>query len=338
MQKPKVLNMNEPTKKTSRTPGPLILFVVLLTALTISSCSQDNGQDQWPMIRFAYQDVVADAASIIAVKNDYFSAEGLHIKPLIFSSGPACTEALTYGNADFGTMGDTTAIITTSKGNSFTIIASQGSGERRHRLMVARHSRIKTIQDLEGRRIGLKKGTSTHGGMELLAHKEGLDLRDEIIDMEPRDQLLALAAGDLDAIVTSEPTPSKVEIDGFGHELTTLAGLGNTYPIFILVNRKFAADHPDLGYKMLKALNKATTFITEHPEEAATILAAQSGLAPEVIRRAMTYHHYGLSLDKAVLDSLNVTAQFLYDIGKTDRIPNWNEVIDPSSLHKLRSL
>jgi len=330
------MKVKKENKKRSLAAWMIVLLTVVLFAFGGLSCSRDEKSGEKVVVTFAYQDRVADAASIIAVKKGFFAAEGLDIRPMIFSSGPACTEALTYGDADFGTMGDTTAIITTSKGKGFTIIASHGGGEHRHRLLVAKESRIKTIHDLEGKRIGVKKGTSTHGGLELLARKEGLDLSDEIIDMAPRDQLLALAAGEMDAIVASEPTPSKAEADGYGRELITLGGLGNTYPIFILVNSKFAAKHPDVVGKMIKALSRATAFIEDHPEEAVAIQAAQSGLAPEVISKALTYHHYGLSLDDSVRDSLAVTAKFLNDIGKIDHIPVWNEAIDPFYLQKLK--
>lgn len=332
------MNQKKEMKKKSRATWLLILLAVVMTALGGISCSRDKRGDEKVAVTFAYQDRVADAASIIAVKKGFFAEEGLEIKPLIFSSGPACTEALTYGNADFGTMGDTTAIITTSKGSGFTIIGSHGGGEQRHRLMVAKDSPIKTIHDLEGKRLGVKKGTSTHGGLELLARKEGLDLGDEIIDLAPRDQLLALATGELDGIVASEPTPSKAEADGYGRELTTLGGLGNTYPIFILVNSKFAASHPNVVAKMIKGLSRATAFIEDHPEEAVAIQAAQSGLAPEVIRKAMAYHHYGLSLDDNVQGSLAITAEFLWDIGKIERVPAWGEAIDPRYLQKLKGL
>lgn len=332
------MNRKNEMKKKAKAAGLFILLAGLVLVFAGVSCSRDDRGEDEVTITFAYQDRVADAASIIAVEKGFFSAEGLQTRPMIFSSGPACTEALTYGNADFGTMGDTTAIITTSKGSGFTIIASHGGGEQRHRLLVAKDSPITTLHDLEGKRIGVKKGTSTHGGLELLAHQEGLDLHDEIIDLAPRDQLLALAAGEVDAIVASEPTPSKAEADGFGRELITLAGLGNSYPIFILVNSKFAASHPDLVAKMVKGLSRATAFIGEHPEEAVAIQAAQSGMSPEVIHRAMSYHHYGLSLDDSVRDSLTVTARFLKNIGKIEDIPTWQEAIDPRYLQELKGL
>jgi len=50
---------------------------------------------------FAYQDRVADLASIVAVKLGYFRDEGLKgIRTMMFHSGPACVEALAYGKAD----------------------------------------------------------------------------------------------------------------------------------------------------------------------------------------------------------------------------------------------
>ncbi len=312
-----------------------LLFFVFLATFCLSGCSQDKQAQEQVTITFAYQDRVADAASIIAVKKGFFEEQGLVVKPMIFSSGPACTEALVYGNADFGTMGDTTAIITISKGTDFSIVASHGGGEQRHRIIVAANSTIQKLNDLTGKRIGIKKGTSTHGGFEQFTRSKGMDLSHEMIDMRPKDQLLALAAGELDALVASEPTPSKAEADGFGRELATLGGLGNSYPIFILVNTKFASAHPDAVVKMLKGLKKAQIFIKEHPEEAIAIQAAQSGLPPEVIGHAMGYHYYQLTLDTSTIKSLTTTALFLQKIGKIAELPDWNQAIDPSFLQQM---
>jgi len=283
---------------------------------------------------FAYQDRVADAASIIAVENGFFEDEGLNVKTMRFSSGPACTEALIYGNAEFGTMGDTTGIITTSKGHPVKIICSHGGGENRHRIVVSETSNIESIGDLEGKFIGVKKGTSTHGGLLLFAEKNGLDLEDEIVDMQPSDQLTALAAGELDAIVASEPTPSLAIANGYGHELATLGGLNNTYPILILVHTQFAKEHPETVVKMLRALISATDFIQNNLDEAANIQATITGLDADVVKTAMNFHYYNVCMTQETKDSLSNMATFLKNMKQISEIPDFNTVIETSYLEE----
>ena len=96
---------------------------------------------------------------------------------LRFSSGPACAEALYSGAADIGGMGDTTAIIMTARSPAFVIIASHATGEHRHRVMVRNDSRLQTLNDLKGKRLGVKKGTSTYGGLLAALSKAGMAAR-----------------------------------------------------------------------------------------------------------------------------------------------------------------
>ena len=243
--------------KRTKTIRIAIIFMIVIAALSggISVYRTTQKNQNNTKFTFAYQDRVVDAASIVAVEKGYFEDEGLSIVPRIFTSGPECTEALTSGNAEFGTMGDTTGIIlSVRRGKSFKIVCSHGGGKHRHRIIVSKGSGIETISDLETKKIGVKKGTSTHGGLLLFAEKHGLNLREEIVDMPPSLQLTALAAGEVDAIVASEPTPSQAEAGEYGYQLATLGGLQNTYPILLAVNRRFAEDHPEVVSKVLKAL------------------------------------------------------------------------------------
>jgi len=137
---------------------------VLLAALFFLSCSQNEEKNASEPIRFAFQNRIGSAIPIIAVEKGFFQMEGLVIKPLRFSSGPACAEALVSGSADIGTMGDSTAVIAVSRYDNLKIIASHSTGEHRHRLMVQDQSPYRTLNDLRGKRVAVKKGTSTHGG------------------------------------------------------------------------------------------------------------------------------------------------------------------------------
>jgi len=280
------------------------LLAPLGTALTM-------GAEKPPVIRFAYQDRIGSVLPILAVRKGFFSAEGVTIEPLRFSSGPACAEALYSGAADIGGMGDTTAVIMTARSPKFVIIASHATGEHRHRIMVRQDSKIQSLADLKGKRLGVKKGTSTYGG--LLAALEKADIAPaeiDIIDLTPPTMTEALLAGSLDAFAASEPTPSTAERKG-ARELATLGGLGNAYPILILADRNWLDRRSEDVRAFLRALKAAERYAAEHPEETADIMAAETGLDSATTRRAMQRHEYRLRLDEDVLSSLEQTAGFL---------------------------
>ena len=207
--------------------------LILLIASLIISCDQNEGVNPTKPIRFALQNRIGSAIPIVALEKGFFKQQALVIKPLRFSSGPACAEALYSGSADIGTMGDTTAIFATVQHANLKIFASHSTGEHRHRLIVQNTSVYRTLGDLRGKRIGIKKGTSTHGGF-LAALAIGNIPRTAItvVDLNPNTMPTALMAGSIDAFAASEPTPSLAELKG-GRELITFGGLGNQYPCLL---------------------------------------------------------------------------------------------------------
>ena len=291
-------------------------------ALAVLLLLKDQTPDEAP-IHFAYQNRIGSAVCIVAVENDLFTPEDLTIEPFRFNSGPACAEALYSGSANIATMGDTTAIITVARDERFAIIASHGQGEHRHRLMVAQDSPFTTVADLKGKTVGVKKGTSTYGGLLLLLDHEHIAPTEiRLMDMRPDEMPDALAVGSIDAFVASEPTPSLAEQRG-ARQLTTLGGLGNAYPLLILARREWLAAHPDQAARFLRALRKAEQTIAADPEAAATTLAKITGLTPEVARAAMARHRYTLTIDETITNSLRQTAAFLQSQGTIETIPDF---------------
>jgi len=306
-----------------------------ISALWLAGCARREAKPVEPVVRFAYQDRVADAASIIAVDKGFFDEEGVSVKTLVFSSGPACSETLLAGSADIGTMGDTTSIIAVSRA-PVKIIASHGGGENRHRIIVTADSPIRSPSDLVGKRLAVKKGTSTYGGLLAWAKSAGLDLsKVKVTEMRPGDMADALLSGALDAIVASEPTPSVVEERG-GRELSTLGGLGNNYPILLVARSEFLRDHPDAVVRFLRGLLRAAAFIEHHPDEAVQIVAAKTGLSSTALRRAMSHHYYRVQVDEITRSSLENTAGFIADQGIITHVPMLSGAIDDTFLQRAR--
>jgi len=279
-------------------------------------------------LRFAYQNRIGDAISIVAVHKDLFAAEGLQVKPLLFNNGPACSEALFTGAVDIATMGDTTALLAVSRITDLRIIASHGAGEQRHRIIVAGNSPLTNLTDLKGKRVGVKKGTSTHGGFLALLAANGINPADlKVIDLDPGIMPEALAAGSLDALVASEPTPSLAEQRG-GRELADLGGLGNNYPLLLLVKVGLINQHSEQLRRFFRAMTRAEQFIRQQPAEAMTIISKETGLTPEMTRAAMQRHSYRMQLDAVTRQSLNKTALFLKEQKKIGQLPDLTKVTD----------
>lgn len=292
-----------------------VLFLLLLCPISSVSMAAEP-------LRFAYQNRIGDALSIVAVNKNLFSAEGLTVKPLLFNNGPACSEALYTGAVDIATMGDTAALVAVSQNTDLRIIASHGAGEKRHRIIVAGNSPLKNLTDLKGKRIAVKKGTSTYGGFLALLAARGINPAElKLTELDPAIMPEALAAGSVDAFVASEPTPSLAEQKG-GRELADLGGLGNNYPLLILVKTGVISKHDSDLKRFFRALAKAEQFIRRHPRETAAILSKETGLTPELTGRAMQRHSYRLQLDAVTVASLGKTAEFLLKQSKIKQLPD----------------
>ncbi|WP_300669144.1 ABC transporter substrate-binding protein [Desulfoluna sp.] len=296
-----------------------LLIIGILASLT--ACTDPSNRPPKP-IRFVFQNRIGSALPVIALAKGFFADQGLTILPLRFNNGPACAEAIYSGSADFGTMGDTAAIICTSRTKNLTMIASHCTGEHRHRLIVPADAPYQSLADLASKRIGIKKGTSTYGGLLAALSAAGISAGEiTIVDLSPSTLPEALAAGSIDAFAASEPTPSMGELKG-GRELMTFGGLGNQYPIMLLAQNEFLTTRRQDTLAFMVALKNAERFVLGHPEETAEIMAKATGLPLAAMRSAMTRHTYALALDAPIVNSLAETAAFLKAHGKIRQVPD----------------
>ncbi|MBT7990254.1 MAG: ABC transporter substrate-binding protein [Anaerolineae bacterium] len=146
------------------------------------------------------------------------------------------------------------------------------------------------MEALRGKRIGIEKGTSTHGGLlSALSARNIPESAMTFIDLNPGTMPEALMAGSIDAFAASEPTPSIAEIKG-GRALMTFGKLGNQYPILLVVHKPFLDNRRNDLRQFLRALGEAEVFIRENSAETADILSKKTGMPLDVTRRAMSRH------------------------------------------------
>jgi len=315
--------------------GLFCFGLLCLTGLWVSCVKTDEAGSRRPL-QVAFQNRIGSAIPIVAVEKGYFQNEGIKVRTLRFNSGPACAEALYSGSADVGAMGDSTAIMALVRHGKLKLIASHGSGEHRHRLIVRQDGTILTLKDLGGKRVAIKKGTSTHGGFLALMRSAGIPLKAvTVVDLNPGTMPEALMAGSVDAVAASEPTPSLAEARG-GRGLITFGGLGNSYPILMLANASVIEERKEDLVRFFRALRHAEDFVNAHPNETAKILSRVTGLSLPLTQKAMKCHEYRLCLDEATLSSLQSTAKFLMKHHELPSMPDFAEFLAPQLLKDSR--
>ena len=329
--------MSPPSVGRPRASG--LLLAAALSVSLILTVGRQAGAAESTRLRLAYGAKIHYAPQIIALKEGFFAAEGLEVEAKVVQAGIQAAEAMTSGSADAGVMGDAPGIIAVSSGMLLRIVASYGGGEKMHRLVAAANSGIHKPGDLVGKLVAVQMGSSTHGAFLLFLSKNKVDAKQvKLVPLDPSNMPEAMLSKQIDAGVGSEPWPSNIEERVKGsYEVATLSGLGNNFPLVMLVTDRYAKEHPEAVVAALRATQRAVDFIHQHPDQAAALISGTTGVPAAKERRIMDTLEWGVVLDNATIASLKQTADFLYAQGKIRRLPDWDKVLDRSFVRRALS-
>ena len=204
---------------------------------------------------------------------------------------------------------------------------------------------INSPKDLEGKKIGMTNGAGVLIAIRNMCKATGVDVNKiQFVNLGVSDQLAALDRGDIDAMAAWEPWVGKA-IDHGGTLL--FSGIKSNLPgaegdvhwidfyMTLQVTQDFYDKNPETVEKLLRALNKATNYINEHPEDAAKIIAKRINIDEKECLRIMQENKYTMQYDQQFVDGANNMANFMLEMGNIKSVPNTDEYLDPTMLKKV---
>ncbi len=329
---------SEPNHRISGNPITFIknVCIVIIAIITVTWILPQCSKKQTDQITLVYSNKVNYEPLILATDKGFCRDEGLDVEVLAVVGGIVAAEAIATGSADIAAMGDAPAIIVASKNPNIRIVARYGCGEGIHRIVTQKS--ITAPKQLEGKKVGIQLGSSTHGAFLLWTEKNGLDIENvDIVSLNPLDMPDAMFTDQIDAIAGSEPWPTNVKnrCGDKVRELSSSEGLGNTFPHVLVATEKLLLNNPKSVEKILRAVKKATNYINENIDDSARLISNYTGLPVETQKICMSRLFWNVAFDSTDYSSMAITSAFLKDFGKIEQIPDFARIIDASFLEEI---
>ena len=274
----------------------------------------------------------------IAEEQHFFQQEGLAVEVREFSSGKQALQEMLAGKLDAVSSTQFPLVSTSFERSDFRILATTATIVNEGQLIAHRRAGIRTVADLEGKRVGMVPGTLQQYHVDLLLLKHGLS-RDEVslVFKDSPALLQSLIEGRVDAAALLGQYSLQAEQQlGTNAILFYDRSLFET-PAYVSVPLSLVEKRPQVAEKLLRAYLRAETFVTSHPEQALAIVTRRLQADPQRLRVTWMQSRFVVGLYQWQLSDLEEKA--CWEIGRglapSNRIPNYLNLFYCAGLDKI---
>ena len=267
-----------------------------------------------------------DLAQLVAEEKGFFAKRGVDVEFVKFESSNAGLDALLAGSIDVG--------LSTGLGNAIPASETAGGQFKLFALsmdtrdnfvsfiLVQKNSTIRSIEELRGKRILTRTGSSPSKLLKQILRGAGIKTSEvEIVQVGQSLMLPAFAAGQADAVLVNEPDAAialEKDIARVLVENPRVKYVLDPYPLSAVpLSTKFLKERPETAGKIIEATDEAIDFIRANETEAKRIIARSSGLDESVAFKIRLPHLVKSNELNASAPVVQALADLLWRDGET---------------------
>ncbi|TFV30664.1 sulfonate ABC transporter substrate-binding protein [Bradyrhizobium frederickii] len=289
----------------------LIAAVMLSIGIVAAAVGTSYGEDK--VVRIGYQKygklVLLKSKGTLEPK---LAAAGFKVVWTEFPSGPPLLEALNVGAIDFGNTGEAPPIFAQAAGAPIQYVAYEPPAPKGEAILVPKHSPLKSVADLKGKKVALNKGSNVHYLLVKALEQAGVKYSEiEPVFLAPADARAAFERGAVDAWVIWDPFQAAAEAATGARTLTDGTGIVANYQ-FYFSSRKFLNANPSIVEAVLAELSAIDDWARGDIHAVAEQLAPSIGLSVPVVEVALKRQSYGIRpiTDAVIADQQQVADAF----------------------------
>ncbi len=288
---------------------------------------------------------LGDLPTLVADERGYFRGAAADVRIAYGDSGRRNLQRLRAGEAEIALMAKTPLVIDALRDASPggaddpVILGNLVHSHRLNQVVSLDGGPVSAPGDLEGRRVGLMKGTNAEFVWSLFARMHGLDtsrvsVRDLAIEQLPQ----ALIEDKVDAAVLWEPWTSRTAETAEGGLRILPGSSAYTAHWVIVARRSWVRDHAGRVRDLLRGYIRAIDWIESHRDQALALYTRRMDVARNRIIRSWDVLDYDLNLDWTVLNGLSLQLRWAREAGygnTSSAVPGVLELVEPGPLRKL---
>ncbi len=285
-------------------------------------------------LRIAVAQLPYFSPALVAGWQGYFAAEGLEVEIVPCVNGRRCLKHLTDNEVDVATVADTPIVTAVHDGLPFHILATMTTS-RDNSFIVRADRGIASPADLRGKRIGFVRGTTGHYFTDtfLIFHGIGLD-QVTLVELDAARAPQQVAAGEVDAAGLYQPHgPAALRLLG---DKGLVLPAPRLYTATMNLVAKPGLSDADAA-KLLRALQRATTYIRADPPRAQALVASQLKMDRKLVNETLELLSFRLSLGQSLLTTLEAESRWMRRTGQVtgDTTPDFLARMRPGPLRSV---
>ena len=318
----------------------LAIFILALAIVGFLFISQQKGgfSGTPEEITLGAPALETNALVYVAETRGYFKKNGLNVTLKKYDSGGAAVPALLKNETDLALASEFVVVNTIFKKGDVRTLGSIDKFE--NMFVIARRDRgIDKITDLRNRTVGVPEGTIADFYLGRYLNLHNMKLSDiTFVNIRPDHSEEALAAGEVDAVVTWHPYLDRIS-EQYGNRLVVWPIQSSQLTYWNVVSRTDWADsHQDTINRFLLSIAQATEYTTNQPQETKKIVQNELNYTDQYMKAVWPDHQFALSLDQSLVLAMEDEGRWMIDNNLTSEktIPDFRGYIYTKDLEKVK--
>jgi NitT/TauT family transport system substrate-binding protein len=286
-----------------------ILGIGIISGVSVSGNAKQPGK-KLPRVLLTNGGATCEAPIFMAIEKGFFKEEGVDVETR-FMDFETMKESVATDKAD-GVMGNLEWIKPIEQGLNIKYVIGVHKGCIQ--AVAPNGSKIKTVKDLKGKRIGVN--AMGDFPMVLIAtalSAAGLDPKKDVqFKVYPPPQLeQALDKKEIDAFIMWDPFGQLYINKGKGYSFfsdTKTPPYSNDYCCLLVLRGKLVRKNPKVAAAVTRGVIQGAKWVSEHPDEAARIIVAKKYVEGDVetVAQLLKQYTYDSSVEGGRLSLLGV--------------------------------